>query len=867
MIRIALRLCFGLSLLACSLLGHVISARPQNQGSNAPIRIDVSKPPAPPHPLPFAVGGKSPDGHSLSANSRYLIRDGQPWFPVMGEFHFSRYPETGWEEQILKMKAGGVQIISSYIFWIHHEEIEGQFDWTGQRSLREFVQLCARHGMYVWIRVGPWAHGEVRNGGLPDWLVDKCLTRQNDPEYLRYVQRFFAQIGQQTNGLYWKEGGPIIGVQIENEYHGHGPGQGSEHMLTLLRLAREAAIDAPYYTATAWDAAEVPTQDFLPVFGGYGDAFWSRSMDQLPPNANFFFTAIRSDENVGDDLQSKRPDLDARYANYPYLTAEMGGGMAVSYHRRPLMTADDAAAMTLVKIGSGVVLNGYYMFQGGTNPDGKRTTLQESQATGYPNDLPVKWYDFQAPLGAFGQVNSSYRNLKTLHLFLHDFGSALTPMTSYYPELEPARKTDITTPRVAARFEKDHGFVFINDYQKNYPLPNNKKFQIRLKTVSGEINVPRRPTEIPRGAYVFWPVNLDLGGTLLEYATVQPLCKLEHPHTYVFFAWPGLPAEFAFSAAPRERIEATHARIVRDHDKVYVDQIQPGPETAIHIKKADGRQIQILVLSREMARNAWRATLDGEERLMLSSADVFFDEGAIHLLAIDPDQLNFEILPKLDRTPALFTALGPDGLFERYATHIDKIEIKVGIAQLKDAALRPPVRMRKEVVEAPEAAVFEGAAQWALDVPAVESASVHNLLLRISYEGDIARLYADGKLISDDFYKGTPFEIGLHRIDLLNQNPSLKLQILPMRKDEPIYLSPGSRLTFPPSGQVVKLKEIFAVPEYQAVAKVITQDSVELPGLPNAAQLGDAVHRSRPEIIDAPKPPKSVGNSCLHECY
>jgi beta-galactosidase len=853
-----LKMCLAIVVLSCLGLIHDASAQPQSNSSGSPVFIDVSKVPGPPESLPFFTGGKSPDGHSLSANRRYLTRDGQPWFPVMGEFHFSRYPEVGWEEQILKMKAGGVQIVSTYIFWIHHEEIESQFDWTAQRSLREFVELCAKHGMYVWIRVGPWAHGEVRNGGLPDWLVEKCPTRQNDPQYLRYVQRFFEQIGQQTRSLFWKDGGPIIGVQIENEYHGRGPGKGAEHMLALLQLARDAGLDAPFYTATAWDAAEVPDQEFLPVFGGYGDAFWSRSLDQLPPNANFFFTPIRSDENVGEHLHSKRPDLDARYANYPFLTAEMGGGMAISYHRRPLMTADDAAAMTLVKIGSGVTLYGYYMFQGGTNPDGKRTTLQESQATGYPNDLPVKWYDFQAPLGASGQENSSYRNLKILHLFLRDFGSTLTPMTSYFPEQVPTSKTDTTTPRVAARFEKDHGFLFINNYQRNYPLPAHKNFQIRLKTMSGEINVPKRPTEIPSDAYVFWPVNLDLGGSLLEYATAQPMCKLGHLNTFVFFAWPGLPAEFAFSIDQGETIDATHARVVRERGHIYVDQIQPGPETAIRIRKTGGSDVQILVLSREMARNAWCATVDGVERLVLSPADVYFDKGAIHLLATDPDKLKFGIFPKLDRAPQFFTELGPDGIFEQYGTHIQEVAIKVGVEQLKDAAPRPPVhmgpvRLGTEVVEAPDAAVFEGAAQWRLDVPAIQSSAVHNLLLRISYEGDIARLYADGKLVTDDFYKGTPFEIGMRRIDWLNAEPKLELQILPMRKDERIYLPSGSHLTFPRSGQVAKLKEVTVIPEYQAIASLTTQGSLAWPVFPITVQLAGRVWSSTPGLLSTEK--------------
>src|SRR5712671_271296 len=131
----------------------------------------------------------------------------------------------------------------------------------------------------------------------------------------------------------------------------------------------------------------------------------------------------------------------------------------------------DTAAMEVVKLGSGVVLYGYYMFHGGTNPEGKQTTLQESQATGYPNDLPVKSYDFQAPLGEFGQMRTSYRVLETLHLFLGDFGSSLATMPSYLPERMPKSKKDTSTPRVAARLHADRGFIFLNNYQRTYPLP------------------------------------------------------------------------------------------------------------------------------------------------------------------------------------------------------------------------------------------------------------------------------------------------------------------------------------------------------------------------------------------------------------
>ena len=319
---------FGIPILACWFLSLA--------WAHAAVVIDASSAPARPSPLSFDAGGRSPRGRVLGIDSRYLVLDGKPWFPVMGEFHYSRYPARDWERELLKMKAGGIQVVSTYVFWIHHEEVEEQFDWSDRRDLRHFVELAGKHGMFVWVRIGPWDHGEVRNGGLPDWVIRQSVPRENDPAYLKYVQRFYGEIGRQLQGLFWKDGGPVIGVQIENEYHSRGKGKGEEHILTLRQMARQAGLDAPFYSITGWDDAAVPDREAIPVFGGYPDGFWYRSLAPLPPSSNYFFTTIRCEENVGADLHSLRPDIDARFKSYPYLTAEMGGGMELSYHRLAL---------------------------------------------------------------------------------------------------------------------------------------------------------------------------------------------------------------------------------------------------------------------------------------------------------------------------------------------------------------------------------------------------------------------------------------------------------------------------------------------------------------------------------------------------
>jgi hypothetical protein len=671
------------------------------------VSIDASAPAPAVQPLWFPAGGKSPVGHELGVNNRYLTLDGKPWLPVMGEMHYSRYPEREWETELVKMKMGGLQIVGTYVFWIHHEEIEGQFDWSGQRNLRRFVQLCDKVGLKVWMRIGPWAHGEVRNGGFPDWLLKAGPTRQNDPEYLEHVRRFYGEIGAQLKGLMWNNDGPVIGVQLENEYTPRGPGKGAEHILTLRQMAREAGIVAPFYTVTGWDGVEVPERDVIPVFGGYQDAFWDRKVTELPPNPNYFFTTIRCEENVGDDLRSKHPEIDARYAAYPFFTAEMGGGMETAYHRRPVMSADDIAAPLVTKIGSGVNLYGYYMYHGGTNPEGRLTTLQESQATGYWNDVPVKSYDFQAPLGEFGERRPSFGSLAIFHRFLAQFGSVLAPMTAYFPDERPASRADTTTPRVSARVEGDRGFVFLNNYQRNYPLAAHRGLRITLKMASETVEFPA--VDVPSGAYFIWPVNLDLDGVPLKYATAQPEGQVSG--IYSFVTWQGVAAEFAFDARLVDRIEVSGASVVKTGGLIRVREMKT--DLPMTVRGKNGKSVRIVLQKRESNLAA----------------------------------------PAPDRAP-------------------------LNAKLLRPAAPSHPVKIAM-VAQAPEDADFERAGVWRVPVPE----DTREGWLEVNYTGDVARAYVNGRLVTDNFYNGTPWDIG-H----LSDAREVEIRILPLRKDAPIYI-------------------------------------------------------------------------------
>ncbi|MDB5326436.1 MAG: hypothetical protein JWM57_2005, partial [Phycisphaerales bacterium] len=457
------------------------------------------------------------------------MENGRPILPVMGEFHYTRYQRAEWRDELLKMRAGGITIVASYVFWIHHEEIEGQFDWTDDRDLRAFVQLCGEVGLRFVARCGPWAHGEVRNGGLPEWLLDKGLKlRTDDVAYLAEVERFYNAIAGQLAGTLWKDGGPVIGVQIENEYGGP-----SEHLLTLRELAIRAGLDVPYYTRTGWPELQgtLAFGKLLPLYGGYAEGFWDRELTTMPGRywKEFAFKTVRTDTAIASEHFGSREAKDEDGIDrYPYLTCELGAGMMCSYHRRIEALPMDALSMPIVKLGGGSNLPGYYMFHGGTNPDGIEPNLQEHQATRHTNynDLPTKTYDFQTALGEFGQIRPQYHLLRPLHLFLADFGPRLATMATALPDVELTRD-DTHTLRYGVRTDGDSGFVFINNYQRLLPMPAKPDVQFSFKLKEGALTFPAAPVSVAADRAFAWPFNLDLGdGITLSYATAQLVCTI-----------------------------------------------------------------------------------------------------------------------------------------------------------------------------------------------------------------------------------------------------------------------------------------------------------------------------------------------------
>ena len=509
-----------------------------------------------------------------TCHQQYLGRDGKPWLPMMGEFHYARYPQDEWKSELEKMKACGVDIVATYVFWIHHEAQEGQFDFSGCRDLRRFIKACKEVGLPVWLRIGPWCHGECRHGGFPDWLLEKGIpTRCSDPQYLALVRRLWSQVYAQVDGLFLKDGGPIIGVQLENEF-GHCGGSGeNSHMDELLAMAKEIGFVTPYYTATGWGGAAIGS--LLPVMACYCDAPWDPKLEALPPSPNYIFSHERNDVDVGSDFE-RGAHVSFHEDDYPYLLAEMGGGIGSTFHRRPTACPADTAAMTLVKLGSGANLLGYYMYHGGTNPG---PDLNETRESGSFCETPTLSYSPHAPIEESGKVTELAKELKLLSMFLRSYGELLAPMPAEIPEGTAAQPDDMVRPRYSLRMKDGCGFAFVNNYQRSLPLP------ARTMEIPGLGAV-----EMAGSDYAILPIRLPVGGAKISSTKASPLCILNEK-TYVFYG---------------------------------------EPEYEIEGELGD---CEIITISRQEALNAWYAEEDGRQTLVFCDAPVITRDGKLLCLA------------------------------------------------------------------------------------------------------------------------------------------------------------------------------------------------------------------------------------------
>jgi len=696
--------------------------------------------------------GTNPAGDRLAANAEYLMRNGKPWIMVAGEIHPTRYPRGQWEEAILKMKAGGLNTIACYFFWLKHEEDEGVFTFSGQRDLRHFVELCGKHGMYVFIRIGPYCNGEVNNGGLPDFLKAKGVKfRTNDPLYFEYVRKWYRQVGQQMKGLMFKDGGPVVAVQLENEYE-HAPSSwgftgdgGEEHMLVLKRLAIEAGMVAPYYVCTAW-GSPVPPGEMLPGQGGYA---W---ICPGGPTPYYLFNDMHGVKRGEDIVQGHGLGIRYDASQYPAANIETGPGFFCSGQWRPAIPPESSEAMAMMMTARGGNILGYYMYHGGTQFIGKHGV------TGGPFS-----YDFQGPLREFGQANAIYDYLKPVNYFLSDFGELLAPMVVALPEDPVSDRNNATDLRFGARVQGESGFLFLNNYQDRVQLPDRKDQHVDLIFSNKTLRIPEQGGfDLKQNQFAALPFNLNLEGAHLDYALAQLFTRTKTDdgrNVYVFFVPDGMNGHYVFKSETLAELEAKSATVTKAGQRTTVS-VQPGTDCLMQVKSKSGQAFGILTLTRQQALRLTRQEIFGRQRLVLSDCDVVAAGDKLRVSKIGGAKLEFALFPApkvrlVAETGAMAQADGKgDGVFRRYTVQV--------------AEVKPDI-------------TFEGIGSDEVKIKAAPSAleGVNDVFLRVIYLGNVARLNQEGTLLCENLFNRTPWDIGLKRFREKLSGPSSVLSVEP----------------------------------------------------------------------------------------
>lgn len=178
--------------------------------------------------IALPIGVSAAPWPAFSTRGTQFIRDGRPYQLISGAIHFQRIPRAYWKDRLQKARAMGLNTVETYVFWNLVELREGQFDFTGNNDIGAFVREAASQGLNVILRPGPYVCAEWEAGGFPAWLfADPTLrVRSQDPRFLDASQRYLEALGTQVRPLLNGNGGPIIAVQVENEYGSYGDDHG-----------------------------------------------------------------------------------------------------------------------------------------------------------------------------------------------------------------------------------------------------------------------------------------------------------------------------------------------------------------------------------------------------------------------------------------------------------------------------------------------------------------------------------------------------------------------------------------------------------------------------------------------------------------
>lgn len=381
--------------------------------------------------------------HSFRLTTTDFILDDKPFQIISGEIHPARVPSEYWQQRIRMAKAMGCNTIAAYIFWNYHETSEGVYDFsTGSHNLKKFIELVKGEGMWLILRPGPYVCAEWELGGIPPYLlrIPDIKVRCMDPRYMKAVERYMGKLAAEFKPYLITNGGPVIMVQVENEYGSYGNDR--NYMARLKEIWVENGINVPFFT-------------------GDGPTTYMLEAGSLPGCAVGLDSG--SDPSHWELANKMNPGV-------PVFSSETYPGWLTHWGEK-WAKPDTADLIKEVKfLMDNKKSFNFYVIHGGTNFG--FTAGANSGGKGYEPDLTS--YDYDAPINEQGSVTPKYLALRKLLGSYLPAGKKLPQIPESVPAIEiPGITMDQLTsvwnnlpsplkaaqPKPFEAFGQDYGFI------------------------------------------------------------------------------------------------------------------------------------------------------------------------------------------------------------------------------------------------------------------------------------------------------------------------------------------------------------------------------------------------------------------------
>ena len=348
-------------------------------------------------------------GGTFTVGDKTFLLNGKPFVVKAAELHYPRIPHPYWEHRIKMCKALGMNTVCLYVFWNIHEQQEGRFDFTGNNDVAEFCRLAQRNGLYVIVRPGPYVCAEWEMGGLPWWLLKKkdIRLREPDPYFMERVKLFERKVGEQLASLTIQNGGPIIMVQVENEYGSYG--ENKAYVSAIRDIVRQSGFDKVTLFQCDW-----------------ASNFEKNGLEDLVWTMNF---------GTGADIDQQFRRLGELRPNAPQMCSEFWSGWFDKWGARHETRPAKAMVEGIDEMLSKGISFSLYMTHGGTSFG----HWAGANSPGFAPD--VTSYDYDAPINEYGQATPKYWELRHTMEKYNDGGKLPAPPKAPMPV--------ITSPKFA----------------------------------------------------------------------------------------------------------------------------------------------------------------------------------------------------------------------------------------------------------------------------------------------------------------------------------------------------------------------------------------------------------------------------------